>query len=143
MIVYRMHGTAHGPFDATGSFLHPGRWHSAGTRVIYAAEHASLATLETLIHAGGRRIPARVITRIHIPDAMAIESAGWLELPASQGFGDRWAEEKRSAILRVPSIAVNKMESNFVLNPLHPEFVRIEHSTPEPFLFQPGFFVAR
>jgi RES domain-containing protein len=136
-----MHGVSHGVFDTTGSFLQPGRWHSAGTRVIYAAENASLAVLETLIHAGGRKMPPRSMTRIHIPDVLRIESAEWMEAPASQAFGDAWVKEARSAMLRVPSIAVNHMESNFVLNPAHKDFEQITHDAAETFAFNPRFFL--
>jgi RES domain-containing protein len=142
MIVFRMHGISHAVFDSMGSFLQPGRWHSQGTRVVYTAEHASLAALETLIHAGGRKIPPRVITMVHLPDNLSIESAPWMEMPASQAFGDAWAREARTAVLRVPSVAVNRMESNFVLNPGHPDFQRIHHDRPERFLFDPRLFVA-
>jgi len=141
MIVFRMHGVAYSVFDTTGSFLLAGRWHSAGTRVIYAAEHASLAVLETLIHAGGRKLPPRAMTRIDIPDTVRIESAAWMEMPESQRFGDEWVKEARTAVLRVPSIAVNRMESNFVLNPRHPEFPVIPHGGPERFVFDPRFFL--
>jgi RES domain-containing protein len=140
MIVFRMHGVSRDVFDSTGSFLQPGRWHPRGTRVIYTAEHASLAVLETLIHAGGRKIPPRSITRIEIPDNLFIESASWMQMPDSQQFGERWVTEARSAVLRVPSIAANKMESNFVLNPRHPDFARIKHADPEQFVFDPRFF---
>ena len=135
-----MHGPAHDAFDMTGAFLQPGRWHPAGTRVIYAAEHASLAVLETLIHAGGRKIPPRALTRIEIPDDVARESAEWLDMPASQAFGETWVKEARTAVLRVPSIAVNRMESNFVLNPAHSDFARITHAAAQPFPFSPRFF---
>ncbi len=141
MIVFRMHGVSRDVFDSTGSFLQPGRWHPRGTHVIYAAEHASLAVLETLIHAGGHKIPPRAITRIEIPDNLSIESAAWMEMPASQEFGERWVKEARSAVLRVPSIAVNRMESNFVLNPRHPDFARIQHADPEEFVFNPRFLL--
>jgi RES domain-containing protein len=140
MNVFRMHGISYGVFDTTGSFLQPGRWHSKGAHVVYAAEHASLAILETLIHAGGRKMPLRVITRVQIPDDFSIESAPWMEMPDSQAFGDGWAREARTAVLRVPSIAVNRMESNFVLNPRHPDFPRIQHGEPEEFFFDPRFF---
>jgi RES domain-containing protein len=140
MIVFRMHGAGRAVFDTAGAFLHPSRWHSAGTRVVYAAEHASLAVLETLIHAGGRKMPPRMISQIQIPDDLHIEPVQWLEIPDSQAFGDAWVREARSAVLRVPSIAVNKLESNFVLNPAHPEFTRIEHRVPENFVFDPRFF---
>lgn len=140
MIVFRMHARSYDVFDTTGSFLQPGRWHLRGTHVIYAAEHASLAVLETLIHAGGRKIPPRAMTRIEIPDDLAIESAPWAEMPNSQQFGEAWIKEERTAVLRVPSIAVNRMESNFVLNPRHSDFARIRRSNPEEFVFDARFF---
>ncbi|MGA2651067.1 MAG: RES domain-containing protein [Terracidiphilus sp.] len=143
MDVFRMHGTAYGVFDTTGAFQYPGRWHSRGTRVVYAAEHASLAVLETLIHAGGRKIPLRALTRIHIPDGVPIESQPWMELPTSQAFGDAWVREARTAVLRVPSIAVNRLESNFVLNPRHPDFPQIQHDPPAEFAFDPRFIPTR
>jgi RES domain-containing protein len=141
MIVFRMHGISLDAFDSSGSFFQSGRWHSAGTRVVYAAEHASLATLETLIHAGGKKMPPRAITRIHIPDDLSIESASWMDVPVSQAFGDAWVKEARTAVLRVPSIAVNRMESNFVFNPSHAEFQRIQHDSPDRFVFDPRFFL--
>ena len=139
MFVFRMHGADHEVFDTTGALLYPARWHSAGTRVVYASEYASLAVLETLIHAGGRMMPPRMLTRIHIPDDLVIESIAWKEMPDSQSFGDAWVREARTAVLRVPSIAINKLESNFVFNPAHRGFARIEHDPPEKFVFDPRF----
>ena len=142
MVIFRMHGVSYDVFDTTGSLLQPGRWHAAGTRVIYAAEHASLAALETLIHAGGRKIPPRSITRIHVPDDLEIEASNWIDMPDSQQWGKHWLTEARSAVLRVPSIAVNRMESNFVLNPAHPDFARIGHDPAKRFIFDPRFFLS-
>lgn len=142
MIVFRMHGISCGVFDTMGAILQPGRWHSQGTAVVYAAEHASLAVLETLIHAGGRKLPLRAISRIHLPDDLFIETVPWMEMPASQAYGDAWLREGRSAVLRVPSIAVNRIESNFVFNPLHRDFALIHASAPEEFVFNPRFFLA-
>jgi RES domain-containing protein len=142
MIVFRMHGISQAAFDSSGAFFQPGRWHSAGTRVVYAAEHASLAVLGTLIHAGGRKMPPRVISRIHLPDDISVESAPWMEMPDSQSFGDAWVRDARTAVLCVPSIAVNRMESNFVLNPHHEDFPRILLGNPERFVFDPRLFLA-
>jgi RES domain-containing protein len=142
MIVFRMHGPHNPAFDSTGAFLYAGRWHSRGTRVVYAAEHASLAVLETLIHAGGRKIPPRNMTRIEIPEDFHIESAGWKDMPESQRFGDQWVIEARTAVLRVPSIATNRLESNFIFNPAHPEFVKFKELESEEFAFDPRFFLA-
>ncbi len=142
MVIFRMHGAAYDAFDTTGSFLHGGRWHTAGSRLIYAAQHVSLAVLETLIHAGGQKIPPRSITRIHVPDNIAIEHTDWMEMPESQDWGDTWAREMRTAVLRVPSIAVNRLESNFILNPAHPDFEGIHRGPAEEFIFNPRFFLS-
>jgi len=138
-----MHGASYEVFDTTGAFQYSGRWHSKGTRVVYTAEHASLAVLETLIHAGGRKIPPRALTRIHIPNGVSIESQPWTDLPHSQIFGDAWVREVRTAVLRVPSIAVNRLELNLILNPRHPDFSKIQHDPPAEFVFDPRFLPAR
>jgi RES domain-containing protein len=141
MLVFRMYAPHRDVFDSTGAFLNAGRWHSAGTRVIYAAEHASLAVLETLIHAGGRKLPPRSLAQIEIPVRIAIESTAWLEMPHSQAFGDQWVRDARTAILRVPSVAVNGIESNLVVNPAHPDFRQIQLVRSNQFIFDPRFFL--
>jgi len=142
MVIFRMHASRYQPFDTSGAFLYGGRWHSRWTRVVYAAEHASLAVLETLIHAGGRKIPSRLLTQIEIPDSVPMETAAWMEPSASQAFGDAWVEQARSAVLRVPSVAVNRLESNFVLNPAHPAFSLIKTLDSAEFVFDPRFYPA-
>jgi RES domain-containing protein len=141
MFVYRMHRPSSHAFDTTGAYLHEGRWHSAGTRLIYAAQHASLAVLESLVNAAGRKLSPRLITRIFFPDGCAVEQAAWLDKPDSRRFGDAWVVERRTAILAVPSVVVNKMELNFLLNPAHPEFARFTCDPPEEFVFDPRFSV--
>jgi RES domain-containing protein len=140
MQLNRIHGAAYDVFDTTGSFLREGRWHSRGTRLTYTAQHVSLAALEVLIHAGGRKFPPKVLTTIHIPDEIEMEVADLMSLELSQRFGDRWIAESRSAILRVPSVAVNGLEFNCLLNPAHPDFSRIRHDAPMQFPFDERFF---
>jgi RES domain-containing protein len=140
MIVYRMHRIGSGVFDTTGAFLIPGRWHFAGVRVVYAAEHASLAALETLIHTSRKVVPNRAITEIHIPEDMLIESSEWMEIGQSRDFGSDWVRSGRTAVLRVPSKAVNLMESNFIINPAHPDFDRIRRGRTRDFAFDQRFF---
>jgi RES domain-containing protein len=140
MIVYRMHRIGSGVFDTTGGFLFSGRWHFAGVRVVYAAEHASLAALETLIHTSGKPVPNKSITEIHIPEDIAVESSGWMEIGQSQSFGSDWVRSGRTAVLRVPSKAVNQMESNFLINPAHHHFSRIQAGSTREFAFDPRFF---
>ena len=140
MIVYRMHRIGSNVFDTAGAFLFSGRWHLAGIRVVYAAEHASLAVLETLIHTSGRAVPNRAITEIHIPEEVSVESLEWMEIGQSQTFGSDWVRSGRSAVLKVPSKAVNQMESNFLINPEHRDFARIRAGRARDFAFDIRFF---
>lgn len=136
-------------FDATGSTIHPGRWNNADTPVIYAAEHYSTAMLEKLAHADGlmppdqhfiqitlpRELSYEIVTKDHLPDWAAPDCA------AAREYGIRWAAEKRSAVLFVPSF-VARVEHNVLINPDHPEYGQIEYTMPRPVwwdrrLFQP------
>jgi RES domain-containing protein len=135
-----MHGAAHAVFDTSGAARWPGRWHLRGTRVVYAAQHVSLAALEALVHANSQILPPKSITQIEVPDSFAIETAVWMEMPDSQTFGSRWVDEERTAVMAVPSIVVQGMELNFVLNPAHPEFKKITHAPARSFGFDKRFF---
>lgn len=140
MIVYRIHRIGSDVFDTTGSSLFSGRWHLAGSRLVYAAEHASLAALETLIHTSRKAVPNKVITEIQIPNDITVESSDWSEIGESQMFGTEWVRARRTAVLKVPSKAVNQMESNFLINPAHGEFYRIHPGRTREFVFDPRFF---
>jgi hypothetical protein len=48
----------------------------------------------------------------------------------------------RSAVLRVPSVAINGTEWNVVFNPAHPAFQKIKLLNSEEFIFAPRFFDA-
>jgi RES domain-containing protein len=66
----------------------------------------------------------------------------WRETPAPVelvAIGDRFAQSKRDAILIVPS-ALAPDESNWLLNPDHPDFKRIRFRPPEPFAYDARFF---
>ena len=108
--------------------------------MVYAAEHASLAALETLIHTSQRAIPNKAITEIQISEDLSIESSEWMEIGQSQIFGSDWVRSGRSAVLKVPSKAVNLMESNFLINPAHRDFARIRAGRSRDFAFDTRFF---
>src|SRR5207247_5106012 len=44
-------------------------------------------------------------------------------------IGDRWVQERRSAVLALPS-AISPADTNFLLNPEHPDFKRIRIAAP-------------
>ena len=104
-----------------------------------------MAALEIL--ANYAVIPANLsLTKISIPDEVAIEQISddalpehWdsiLPGPQSQQFGDQWIEERRTAVLAVPSSIISS-ERNYVLNPAHPAFRKIHFSLPQAFVFDP------
>ena len=126
-------------FDATGSTLAPGRWNTPGSPLIYAAEHYSTALLEKLVHGSGRLPPNQHYITITVPRGVSYEvfsepaHPGWDALPSgvAKRFGDRWCQERRSAILLVPSM-VARLDANILINPAHPEFHLITASLHQP-----------
>jgi RES domain-containing protein len=86
------------------------------------------------------------LSQIAIPDDVAIEHVPDARLPQNwdslapgvetQRFGDQWVKEQRSAVLSVPSSVVTS-ERNFVIDPAHPSFRKIEFSAPQRFIFDP------
>ena len=129
--------------------LHAGRWNSIGKRVIYAAETYSGALLEVLVHANLNRPPKNhQVVRVSIPDERMVESVtvdqvrGWdaEDMTESRAFGDTGIEERRTPVLRVPSVITPGRESNLVLNAAHPEFRLIEAESPEPVYWDARLF---
>nr|WP_210315061.1 RES family NAD+ phosphorylase [Aminobacter aganoensis] len=134
-------------FDATGSTIAPGRWNTPGSPVIYAAEHYSTALLEKLVHGSGRLPPNQHYIEISIPSGLSyemfapVEVPGWDTMPAtvSKAFGETWCLQRRSAILIVPSV-VARLDSNILINPLHPEFKSITSSLHKPVFWDRRLF---
>jgi RES domain-containing protein len=56
---------------------------------------------------------------------------------ASQAFGDRWYDEKRSLALLVPSLAAPGLEWNVLINQQHPDFAAVVASRPRPLVCHP------
>jgi len=132
-------------FTGEGGILYPGRWHHAGTPVVYCSESRALAALEQLVHLHHNRLPPNFVCfPVEIPDGLAIRRVRIEDLPAEwrrqpgppelRDIGTRWAEAGESVVLEVPS-AVVPGEHNFLLNPRHPAFGRLVIPDPEPFAF--------
>ena len=127
-----------------------GRWSSPGTRIAYTAEHLSLAMVEYFVHIPPDDPPKDlVVVASDIPETVSRKiltaadiPPNWRELPAPAALasiGDSFGTERKFAILIVPS-ALAPPESNWLINPLHPEFSEILVHSPEPFHFDPRFF---
>lgn len=143
MIAYRLTKAryASGAFDGEGARLYGGRWNSVGTPMVYLASTLSLAALEILVHSKRPedlmsyvhlrlRVDENQILRADLPDDWRLSPAP----PSTQKLGDLWIKEKRSLIMEVPSVIIPE-ESNFLLNPEHPEFKNLEIEEAKAFSF--------
>lgn len=136
-------------YSGEGARLFGSRWNNPGYPLVYTAEHISLAVLEILandretrfaaLQKTYRLIPAEVpaalveiVTEAELPEGWNAVPAG----PVSQDVGDAWFLESRSAVLRVPSVII-PLESNFLINPIHPDFGKIAVGDPQPLRIDP------
>lgn len=130
-------------FDGEGARLFGGRWNSRGTRVVYVSSSRSLAALETLVHLNPPVLFEFVAIAIEIDHRLVKKVTtlppDWKEEPpgpSTQQIGDRWVAGARSVALELPS-AIVPGESNYLLNPIHPDFKACAIRPPEPFSFDP------
>jgi len=134
-----------GAFSGEGASRYGGRWNSIGTKVVYVSSSLSLAALEMLVHLpAGCSISFRTF-RVRFKKAWVQTLEGhalpqnWQEEPPAaetQAIGDAWAQGSGSAVLAVPS-AIVPHEQNFLLNPAHPDFAKIQIDPATPFAFDP------
>jgi len=136
---------ARAAFSGEGARLYGGRWNPKGVPVVYTAQSQALAVLEMMVQ--DEALAARyVMIQAQIPDGVAIEQIDAHSLPAEwrlmrhletlREIGAGWARSRRSAVLAVPS-AVIPVETNYLLNPLHPEFKRVRIGKPVAFRLDP------
>lgn len=119
-----------------GAALKGARWNSVGVELIYTAANRSLAMAEVAVHFTLATLPADyVMISIYIPDDIAMQRLDISELPpdwnlfphpiGTQSIGDKFVSENRYCVLQIPS-SVTMDDFNFLINPKHPDFVRIK-----------------
>lgn len=133
-------------FTGEGARLFGGRWNNKGVSVIYTAGAISLAGLEMLVHLEKKQLLATYrIVEVQFDSSMVTEveskslPLNWRELPApleTQQVGDAWIQAAQSVVLRVPSTIVPP-EFNYLLNPAHPDFGKLEFGNARNFEFDP------
>ena len=106
--------------------------------MIYTAGNQSLSLLEMLVQDQPLRARYMMI-EARIPSAVKIDRVRADDLPSDwrdiaareklQVIGAGWARKRSTAVLAVPS-AIVPAESNYLLNPLHPDFRRIKVGKP-------------
>jgi RES domain-containing protein len=148
---YRLVRDVYPVLDGTGAARVGGRWNSPGREVVHASDSFALAMLEMLVKLGRSALPTNYVygaIRIGgrlIEDLDPARVPGWDrldDLTAPRAYGDRWLEERRTAVLRVPSV-VSPIDRNLLINPAHPAYHTITVSPARPVPWDPRLFGAR
>ena len=122
------------------------RWNSRNTFLVYTAASRALATLEVSVHLDlSEDLPTdRYYVEIEIPDDVLILELETSDLPknwnatppllATQFSGDDFVFGGDAAVLKVPSCIVPP-ESNYLINPNHPDAKKIKVISTERMQF--------
>ncbi len=133
---------SHAAFTGEGARRYAGRWNRKGVPMVYSAASQSLAMLEMLVQDEPLRaryvmIPATLPRNLKIeritPDQLPADWRSFAAKEQLQAIGSEWAKRRSSAVLAVPS-AVIPSETNYLLNPLHPTFSKIEIGEAQDFI---------
>ncbi len=125
MVLWRI--SLHEDLSGGGGLRSGGRWHTAGSPVVYLGESPSAVLLEVCVHTAANDVPASFkLLRIVGPDVeLATLPNGalphdWRDRPEStQRLGKAWLVGGSGVLLRVPS-AIVPYTTNYLFNPLHP-----------------------
>jgi RES domain-containing protein len=145
VIVWRIARTAHAAFGGEGVRLYGSRWTPRGTPAVFTSATLSLAALERFVHTDPDLDPDDLVaTSVDLGPKLAIEGVStadlppdWRTYPPLPGLaliGERWLQQRRTAVLSVPSVMIPQ-EHNFIINPNHVDFEMIRVGRPEPFSF--------
>ena len=151
MIVYRLCKKEYiHDLSGYGAEMNSGRWNGKGTPALYTAGSQALAVLEVAVHVPYGIMPVNYyMVSIELPEGFAITKIGIKELPAewnrnpfprsTQYLGDDFLKAKKYLMLQVPSATVPG-ESNYILNPRHPDYKNLKIVMTEPFEFDSRLF---
>lgn len=113
------------PFKPAGS---ENRWNSEGVQVAYAGESLALIALELLTYWGaypslsGYQLFTLDFAETGVEDALEHQpDIDPRDKRQTRRYGDRWVDEQRSLVLRIPSVVLD-MSSNYLINPAHPHY---------------------
>lgn len=133
-------------FSGDGARLYGGRWNRPGTPIVYCAESLALATLEILVNLDFGQALARYVSIPVDFDEDLCETISRKMLPpdwssdplpmSTQQLGSRWVTSGTSVVLAVPSVVVAS-ETNYLINPMHPDFARIKLGRATPLKVDP------
>jgi RES domain-containing protein len=146
VLVWRLAKRSRPAFDGEGARLYGGRWNHPGVPIVYTAESLSLAVLEFFVHLDPEDAPDLVAISADVPDGVRVDRLDlrvlprdWRATPAPASLADlgtAWARGGATALLAVLSALVPR-ETNYLLNPTHPDFRHVRIGRPEAFTLDP------
>ena len=132
----------HPVWSGEGARLFGQRWNPPGLAAIYTGTSFAVCLIEILVRANRKSPPsaARFVEAV-APDDVSREAfvpashRGWddlRDLSVAQAFGRDWIQNRRSALLIVPSVVTAGRDANVVVNPGHPDAARISVGPESP-----------
>jgi len=144
MLVYRISRSKWAnDLSGEGARLYGGRWNNKGVACLYTSSSISLAILEFSVNVSLDQIPRSLsLVTLKIPDevyVLKIEDlpGDWNSVPApssTKDFGSGLLTEGRHLTIKIPSSVISR-ESNFIINPLHPQIKQCKIVSVEDFVF--------
>lgn len=134
MIIYRLTNAKFAnDISGMGAKINGGRWNPIGFAGLYTSQYISLAILEILVRANKFTSPdSYTLTSFEIPNEgiyriqlKKLKKEWKDDLRYTQGIGEDFLSENNFLCLQVPS-AIVPLETNFLLNPLHPDFKKVK-----------------
>jgi RES domain-containing protein len=149
LALFRITTGTHPIWSGEGARQFGQRWNPPGLAAIYTGSSFAISLLEVLVHANRLSPPsgARYV-EASVPDDVSREMfdpaswPGWNDVhdtSVARLFGREWIERQRSALLIVPSI-VTGLDTNVVVNPVHPDSSRILVGRETPVALDPRLF---
>ena len=140
----------HPVWSGEGARLFGQRWNPPGLPAIYTGLSFAVCLIELFVHANRKSPPSasRCVEAV-APDDVSRETfsaaahPGWDDLDdlmVAQAFGREWIKGRRSALLIVPSVVTGGRDLNAVVNPEHPDALRISVGAETPVALDPRLF---
>jgi RES domain-containing protein len=149
MILYRFaHKKYAHDISGTGSRLKGGRWNSIGVPVVYSSETISLCLLEVLANANTLdELQMFQLVEIEIPNTIPFQEIRlsqlkkdwWNDFEYSQWLGSEVLKENKALIIKCPSAIVER-ENNYLINPHHSSFKKVNIKVVNDFRFDERLF---
>ena len=136
MKVWRIAKTEHAGsieemLNGEGAARYGGRWNPKGVRAVYCSENSSLAALEILANlARPAAFPHHSVLDLEVPDHLIAVATAAGGDPRQTG-----ARMLREHLAIVAQSAVNPLERNVVINPVHADFEEVVPGEIRAFVF--------